>query len=40
MRLPFSRPAAELEAALARLAPVWRGLTGEGALDEDEVLVV
>jgi DNA-binding transcriptional MocR family regulator len=40
MRLPHARPAAELEAALARLAPVWRGLTGEGDLEDDDVLVV
>jgi len=40
MRLPYARPAAELEAALARLAPVWRELTGTARLDDDEVLVV
>ena len=40
MRLPYARPVAELEAALALLGPVWRGLTGEGALDDHEVLVV
>jgi hypothetical protein len=40
MRLPYSRPAAELEAAVARLAPVWRGLTGEGALEDEDLLVV
>ena len=40
MRLPYSRPVAELEAALARLAPVWRGLTGEGALEAEDLLVV
>jgi hypothetical protein len=40
MRLPYSRPPAELEAAIARLAPVWRGLTGAVAVHDDEVLVV
>jgi DNA-binding transcriptional MocR family regulator len=40
MRLPYARPAAELEAALARLAPVWRSLSGDAGLDEDDLLVV
>jgi DNA-binding transcriptional MocR family regulator len=40
MRLPYARPAAELEAAVARLAPVWRGLAGADAVEDDEVLVV
>jgi DNA-binding transcriptional MocR family regulator len=40
MRLPYSRPVAELETALARLAPVWRGLTGEGAFEDEDLLVV
>jgi len=40
MRLPYARPPAELEAAVARLAPVWRGLTGDVGPAEDELLVV
>jgi len=41
MRLPFSRPAAELEAAVALLGPVWRNLTGDPvAPADDDVLVV
>jgi len=40
MRLPYARPLGELEAALARLAPVWRGLTGDAGTEEDDLLVV
>ncbi len=40
MRLPYARPTGELEAALARLAPVWRGLTGDAGTEEDDLLVV
>jgi DNA-binding transcriptional MocR family regulator len=40
MRLPYARPASELEAAVARLGPIWRGLTGDAGLAEDDLLVV
>jgi DNA-binding transcriptional MocR family regulator len=40
LRLPFSRPVPELEAAVARLAPVWRGLTGGLAEPDDDLVVV
>ena len=40
MRLPYARPVAELEAALARPGPVWRGLSGDVGLEEDDLLVV
>ena len=40
IRLPYARPSGELEAAVARLAPVWRGLTGDAGTEEDDLLVV
>jgi DNA-binding transcriptional MocR family regulator len=40
LRLPFSRPLPEMEAAVARLAPVWRGLAGGEAEPEEDLLVV
>ena len=40
LRLPFSRPLPELEAAVARLAPVWRGLTSRPGGSEEDLLVV
>jgi DNA-binding transcriptional MocR family regulator len=40
LRLPFSRPLPELEAAVARLAPLWRGLTSRLGEPDDDLLVV
>jgi DNA-binding transcriptional MocR family regulator len=40
LRLPFSRPLPELEAAVARIAPLWRGLTSGLGEPDDDLLVV
>jgi DNA-binding transcriptional MocR family regulator len=40
LRLPFSRPLPELEAAVARIAPLWRGLTDGLGEPDDDLLVV
>ena len=40
LRLPFSRPLPELEAAVARIAPLWRNLTSGFGEPDDDLLVV
>ena len=40
LRLPFSRPLPELEAAVSRLAPAWLGLAGGAEAADEDLLVV